>query len=172
MKITKLLLLSIAVILFSCSKDEDPKPTGEGLLGTWTLTGLNYYGTTTTRASGMTVEADFTGKGKDMDCTTTFEASPNTVTSQGSYIIELTTTVSGQPSTTDDYEFDEVLTDGTWELDGNTLSVTNSAGKQEATITKQTTTELEIAIDLNDTQQGSGYSITREVHAVYTLVKQ
>jgi len=167
---TKLLLLSFAVILFSCSKDDDPMPTSDGLLGTWSLTSLTYSGMTTTSASGMTIDADFTGRGKDMDFTTTFQANPNTVTSSGSYTIELTTTVMGS-STTDDYEFDEALSDGTWELKGNKLIITSGSDSQEGIITNQTSTSLEVTVDIDQTEHGPGYTVTQEVHAVYTFSK-
>jgi hypothetical protein len=167
---TKLLFLSFAVVLFSCSKDDDPMPTSDGLVGTWTMTSLTYNGTTTTTASGMTINADFTGRGKDMDYITTFQVNPNTVVSEGSYTIELTTTILGQ-TTTDDYEFEEALSDGTWELNGKTLTITNGSDSQQGIITKQTDTTLEVKVDLNMTENGPGYSITQEVHAVYTFSK-
>lgn len=168
---TKLLLLSFAVILFSCSKDDDPMPTSDGLLGTWTMTGLTYNGTTTTTITGSgSINADFTGTGKDMDYTTTFQSNPNTVTSAGSYTIRLTTTIMGQTST-DDYEFEEALSDGTWELHGKTLTITNGSDSQEGIITKQTDTMLEVKVDLDQTESGAGYSIREVVHAVYTFSK-
>jgi hypothetical protein len=48
MEIKKILLLCIAVVFLSCSEDEDPMPTSQGLVGEWAITGLEYKGTTTT----------------------------------------------------------------------------------------------------------------------------
>jgi hypothetical protein len=170
MKITKLLFLSIVVILFSCSEDEDPLPTSEGMVGTWSVTGITYKGTTTTSGNGMNVKADFTGTGKEMDFTTTFDSDPNTVTSEGSYVIELKTTVMGQ-STTEDYTFNDIFTDGTWTLNGRTLSVASGGTTQEGTITKQTSTTLEVRINLDESESDSGFTVTTEVQAVYTFEK-
>ncbi len=171
MKITKLFLLSIAVILFSCSDKDDPIPTSEGMVGTWTVTGIDYKGSTTTTISGITAKADFTGTGKDMDLTTTFTSNPNTVTSEGTYTIVLKTTVAGQ-TTTDEFPFDEVLTDGTWTLNGKILSITNPSGTQDATIVKQTSTTLVLRLDLEESESDSGITVTTKIQAVYTFIKK
>jgi hypothetical protein len=170
MKITKLLLISIAVILFSCSEDDDPIPTSEGMVGSWYVTAIDYSGTTTTTASGITLRADFTGKGKDMDLTTTFSANPNTVTGEGTYTIVLTTTAGGTTST-DEFLFDEIVTDGTWTLNGKTLMITNPGGTQEATIVSQTSTSLTLKVDINESESASGITVTTKVSGVYTLKK-
>lgn len=171
MKITKFLLfISIVVVLFSCSEDESPLPTSEGMIGTWALTAIDYSGTTTTSYAGQSAKATFTGKGKDMDYTTTFNADPNTITSTGGYTIELKTTMGGQ-TTTEDYELEEVLMDGTWELNGKTLLVTNDGVTQEGTISKQTATTLEVRINVNDSYTDSGYTITAKVKGVYKFEK-
>src|SRR5687767_5334045 len=117
MKIAKLLLLSISVILFSCGEDDEPMPTSQAMVGSWAITAVEYKGTTTTTAQGMNLKADFTGTGKDMTLTSTFAASPNTVTTQGSYTIVLKTTMMGQTDT-EEYTVDEIFSDGTWSLDG------------------------------------------------------
>lgn len=169
MKITKLLFL-IAVIFFSCSEDEDPLPTNEGLVGTWSVTGINYKGTTTTTGSGINLKADFTGTGKEMDYTTTFNDDPNTITSEGSYVIELKTTVMGQ-TTTEEYPLDEVFTDGTWSLNGRTLTVTSGGETQEGIITKQTSTTLEVKIQLVEMQNDSGITVSTKLQAIYTFEK-
>ena len=93
MKITKLLLIGLAVIFFACSEDEDPKADRAGLIGSWTVTAVDYAGTSTTSVQGVDVKANFTGKGKEMNLTATFNDNPATFTSAGDYVIEVTTTV-------------------------------------------------------------------------------
>lgn len=170
MKITKLLLLSIAVIFLSCSED-DPKPTSEGMVGAWTITAVDYRGTTTTSALGTNIKADFTGTGKDMNLTTTFNANPNTVVSEGSYTIVLTTTVMGQTST-DEHPFEEVVTDGTWTLSGNKLTFIDANGSQDATILQQTSTTLKMKVDIKESETSQGVTVTTDVHATYTFKKK
>jgi hypothetical protein len=170
MKITKLFLLSVAVILFSCSEDEEPLPTNEGMVGTWSLTGINYKGSTTSSGSGVNLKVDFTGTGKEMDYTTTFSEDPNYIASEGSYVIELKSTMMGQ-TTTDDYPLDEVFIDGTWALNGRTLAVSSGGLTQEGTITKQTSTTLEIRTNVTESFSDSGITVTTKVQAVYTFQK-
>jgi len=171
MKITKLFLIAISALLFSCgSDDEAPLPTAEGMIGTWDVTDIDYSGTTTTSYMGQSIKARFTGHGKEIDYTTTFSSSPNTVVSEGSYLIELTTTIGGE-SETETYEFDEALMDGTWELDGRKVIITNDGQEQEGTITKQSETELEVRVDLEQSMTDSGITVKTKVKAVYKFEK-
>jgi hypothetical protein len=171
MKITKLLLLSVAVMLFSCGDDEEFQPTSQGMVGAWQITAVDYKGTTTTSAQGMSIKADFTGTGKDMTLTTTFGASPNTVTTQGSYTIVLKTTVAGQTET-EEYPVEEIFSDGTWTLDGKTLSITDASGTEKATIIEQTSTSLKMKVDINETETQQGITVTTNVSGVYTFKKK
>lgn len=171
MKITKLFLIGLAVILFSCSEDEDFVPTSEGMTGNWAITALDYKGNTTTTAQGVSTKVDFTGTGKDMDLITTFDMNPNTVTSEGSYTIVLKSTYMGQ-SITEEYEMDETVTDGTWTLNGKTLTVTNDFGDQTATILEQTSTTLKFRAELTESESDSGVTVTTKIEAIYTFTKQ
>jgi hypothetical protein len=172
MKLSKLFLISLAVIFLSCGDDDDdPQPTSEGLAGTWAVTAIAYEGTTTTSGGGMEMEADFTGTGKNMDLDITFNENPDTFTSQGDYTIVMKTTMGGQ-SITQDYPFEGFLTDGTWELDGKIITVTGPSGPQEATIIEQTATTLKMAWDYTDTQSQQGLSVEMDVHGVYTFKKK
>ena len=168
---TRLFLFTLSAILFSCNEDEDPMPTSKAMLGTWSVTAISYKGSTTTTVSGISIKADFTGTGKDMDLTTTFGENPNTVTSEGSYTIVLTTTMLGQ-TTTEEYPFDEAVIDGTWTLEGRTLTITNGAITQDATITRQTNTVLEVKIKIEETESDPNFTVTTKVDAVYTFEKQ
>jgi len=171
MKITKLFLLGLAVIFLSCSEDEDPKPTNEGMLGEWAATALDYKGTTTTAVQGVSTKVDFTGTGKNMDLTTTFEANPNTVTSEGSYIIVLKTTYMGQ-TTTDEYEVNDNIMDGIWTLNGNTLTVTSDFGSQIATILEQTSTTLKFKAEVTESESDQGITVVTKIEDTYTFTKQ
>jgi len=170
MKVSRLLMLGVVVLLLACSEDEAVLPTSEGMIGTWAVTAITYNGTTSTNLGGITSKASFTGKGKDMDYTTNFSSDPNSVSSQGSYTIELKTTVYGQ-TTTEDYEMNEGLMDGTWELNGKTLTITSGDITQEGTVTKQTDTVLEVKIDYTETTTDAGIKITVKVKAVYKFQK-
>lgn len=165
-------MVSLAVLFFSCSDDEPTPalPTVEGLTATWDLTAIDYSGTTATTFEGSTIKATFTGKGKNLDYTTTFSVDPNTVVSQGSYTIELKTTVAGQ-TTTEDQEFNDAFMDGTWELDGRTLIITNDGLSQEAVITKQTDDVLEAKVNIEESFSFSEMTVSTKVKAIYKFRK-
>lgn len=171
MRITKLVLLCLTVISWSCSEDEDPMPTSQGMVGTWAISNLEYKGTTTTSFEGGSLRADFTGTGKDMDLTTSFSANPNNVTSAGSYTIVLKTTMMGQ-TTTQEMMMDQVVTDGTWTLSGRDLTITNDGIPQTATIVDQTSTTLKLKVDVNQSETDQGITVSTKVQATYTFTKQ
>lgn len=170
MKISKLLFLALAVIFLSCSEDEDPMPTSQGMVGVWNITALEYKGTTTTTFDGGSLEADFTGTGKDMTLVSTFTENPNEVRSEGTYTIVLKTTMMGQ-TTTDEITMGEVVTDGTWSLNGRNLTVTGDAGPQTATIIEQTSTRLKIKVEVKETATDQGMTVTTNVVGTYTFTK-
>ncbi|HYF71137.1 MAG TPA: hypothetical protein VD884_23575 [Ohtaekwangia sp.] len=172
MKITKFFFVSLLVLFFSCSEDEPSPalPTVEGLTGSWNMTAIDYSGTSATTFEGSTIKATFTGKGKNMDYTTAFSMDPNAVVSEGSYTIELKTTVAGQ-TTTEDHEFNDAFMDGTWELDGRTLIITNDGVSQEAIITKQTDDVLEAKVNIEESFSESEITVTTKVKAIYKFRK-
>ena len=170
MKLTKLFLLSIAVIFLSCSEDEDPLPTSQGMVGTWNIAAVDYSGVTSTTVLGATAKVNFTGTGKDMNVVSTFNENPNTVETEGSYVIELKTTAGGQ-TTTEDVAFEDVALDGTWTLDGRALTITGPVGPQKASVLEQTATKLKISMDLKETQSAQGITITTDIKTVFTFTK-
>jgi len=171
MKIAKLVFLSLAVVLFSCGQEDDPKPL-DGLIGAWSVTALNYEGSTTSNIMGTSIISTFTGVAKNMDMTVTFKQNPNTVISEGSYTIALTTTTLGQ-SITEDYTFTDFISDGTWTLNDKKITVTNSGVAQEATIVSQTSTTLVLAVETVQSQDLAGMgSIVSSIEGVYTLTKK
>lgn len=175
MKITKILLLSLAVVFMSCGDDDkdeaQPGASGDGLPGAWTATAIEYEGTTTTSVSGIELESTFTGKGKDMGLTVTFKETPATFTSEGKYTIALTTTTMGY-STTQDYPFTGFMTDGTWALDGKTLTINGAGGVQTATVVEQTSTALKMEWDFVNTTTQQGATVEMKVHGTYTFKRK
>ena len=173
MKITRLFLFSLVVSLFSCSEKDDPKPAGDGLPGAWSMTGLEYSGTSTaTFDGGGSIAATFTGVAKNIAHTVTFTENPNEVISEGSYTIVLTTNTEGIV-TTNEVPITEIFMDGTWSRDGDILTITNGSIIQEGTILKQTRTELEVESDLEEIDDSiEGVTVTKIVHAVYKFKRK
>lgn len=171
MKIAKLLLLSVAVTLFSCGDDEDPLPTTKAMVGTWQVSAIDYKGTTTTTLAGATAKADYTGTGKDMNLTATFTENPNNVTTQGSYTVVMKTTVDGKTQT-NEVEFDEAFSNGSWSLNGRELTITSADGPETVTIVEQSATTLKIKEVVNETETDQGATIAIKLEAVYTFTKK
>lgn len=170
MKIGKLFLIGLVVVFFSCGDEDEPQPTAAGLVGTWSMTALEYGGSSTTTVAGVSLMSAFTGVGKEIDLTITFRENPNTITSEGSYVIALTTTTAGQ-SFTQDFPFNNFVADGTWSLNGRVITVTSALGAEEATLVSQTSTTLVIGVETEQTQSAGGTTIRTRVQAQYTLTK-
>jgi hypothetical protein len=171
MKLTKFLMFCIiAIILLSCS-EEDPQPTSAGMVGTWSVTAVDYKGTTSVSGSGISAKTDFTGTGKNMHLTVVFKETPNTVVSEGGYTAVLKTTMAGQTST-EEIEVDGFLTNGTWTLSGRTVTFTNPDGTDTATIIEQTATTMKMKWVVNESETDSGITTTEQVTGTYTLTKK
>jgi hypothetical protein len=176
MKITNLLLLAVAVFFLSCGddKDEDPAPTGD-LAGSWNMTAIDYNGTSTVAVMGIESKSTFTGTGKEMNLTVTFTEDPNKFTSQGDYVIALKTTTQGQ-TINSDFPIDGFMIDGTWSLNGKTLTIEGDGRKQEATIIEQTATTLKMKWDYTQTTTNTdaGFEVvtSSDVKGTYTFTRK
>ena len=108
MKKINLFIISLALVVCSCSKDDALVGVSSDLSGTWIATSVNYSGEMT----GEVVSSTFTGEGYDIDFTVTFNDSPKTCISNGSYWIRLTQTFD-EETFTSDIEQTDFLNDGT-----------------------------------------------------------
>lgn len=143
MKAIKILFIALlATSIVSCESDDDAAAdTSASILGIWNGVDVDYSGTTTTNADGFPpIEADFIGETTDVDFTLDFTEDPNEVTSDGSYTIELTTTILGE--TTTDTQNIEFLQDGTWSRSGDILTITSEGVSQDYTIEELTESTL------------------------------
>lgn len=176
MKNFKLLLLAfLAVSIVSCKSDDDSDggggDTSGNLIGTWIGVDLDYSGSTTTTADGLPpITADFVGETTESDYTLTFSEEPNEVVSDGSYTIELTTTILGETQTnTEDLDF--FLT-GTWTRDGNTLTISAEGRTEEYTIEELTDDSLilvsQTTEDLGDEELGLEIITEIDLRVIFT----
>ena len=106
-----------------------------------------------------------------MDYTLTFTENPKKVVSDGSYSIELTTTVNGQ-STTQNVENLELLSSGDWSINGNTLSITVDNETDDATIVELTNNNLVLNVVETETNTGSGFTVTSTTDVTLSFTKQ
>ncbi|BDD05425.1 lipocalin family protein [Aureibacter tunicatorum] len=144
LKLRSLFVFVLAVMLMSCSKDEDDNLSfSEDLLaGTWNTSAFNYAGSSYSVVNGVTSpKINYTGVGKNFDQVVVFESNPNNVSSEGDYEIELTsgTTADGL------YEIESANFDGEWKIvNGNILEVTESGLTQQAHILELTEKMLKL----------------------------
>lgn len=84
---------------------------------------FDYEGTTTVMADGLTIATQFVGVAQNIAYTLEFSENPNEFVSDGTYDIELTSTLLDQTSA-QTVELGDLSGSGTYTLDGTTLSVT------------------------------------------------
>ncbi len=166
MKIFKILFLSTLLFATSCSSDNnnDDNTTAD-LIGDWTGTAVDYTGTSVTEGGGVSITSTFVGTGYDVNYVLTFSENPNEMTADGTYSIELETTIQGQ-TTTQNFENLQFDTVGEWTRDGNVLTITQNGETQEAVITELTDTNLTLEMDSEVIQQQSGFTITTTTHVI------
>lgn len=173
MRLFKLVFaFTLVFSLASCSSDDSDGPSTSGdLLGVWIADDVNYSGSTVTEAQGQTLTADFVGEAYDVDFTLTITENPNNIVSDGSYSIELTTTVLGQ-SSTQDVTGIEFLETGTWSRDGNQLTITANGESSVGTIAELTDSTLVIEVDQVEDLSEQGISIESTINSVVTFTRQ
>ena len=117
-------VMFIAFNFLSCSDSVDNFDVlKEDLLGEWTMTAVNYSGTSTsTLQQGNPVEVFISGEGKNINSEMTFTDNPKRVFTSGSYELELTATSLGF-SDTETLSINDFQEEASWSLDGNILTV-------------------------------------------------
>ncbi|MFK5983720.1 MAG: lipocalin family protein [Flavobacteriaceae bacterium] len=178
MKSFKFLFLSLFLsFAISCSSsDDDNGDTGSGevdaeLVDMWIGSTVNYSGTSVTEIQGVSLTADFVGEGYDIDFTFNFTENPNILTAEGSYSIELTTTIQGQ-STVQNIEDLGFENSGTWSRDGDELSLTYDGTTDVASITELTATTLILNIFKVEVTEVNGATTTITTDSYFTFTRQ
>jgi hypothetical protein len=154
MKTSKLLLLVVAILLFSCGGD-DPKPAKLTLVGSWAVTAMDYTGTTSFDFFGSTIVAEFTGTGKNMNLTATFSENPNQFRMTGSYTVVLVTAVAGT-TTTEETQVDDASSAANWSLTDDILTLTTPGlMAQTGSIFEQTANSFKFKAIVTDIDSNS-----------------
>lgn len=118
------LLFVLTVTSFSCEENDDSTDASGDLIGNWELTSYTTNGDTTVSAQGNTITSNFDGKALNIDYIITFSEDPNKATTQnGSYDIEVTTSVSGI-SSTETATVSDINGEANWSRNGNIITFT------------------------------------------------
>ncbi len=170
MKLLKCLaLFALILSLNACSGDDDINPNDSGIVGTWTMTELTYSGSSVNNVGSPPITTTFTGVGKDMDTTITFDEDKS-YSSIGNYTIALTYSALGQ-TYEQDTRVSGFLSNGIWDLVGDQLTITDSNG-ETSTTTIILDDDLVVNISLENVLTQSGASTVETIDASYRFVKQ
>ena len=153
-KISLILFLAVSALFVSCEKDSDePQSVAvgqESILGTWQVTGyLIEDGKTTTEVAGQSVSLDYTSYGKDYDMTVTFNSNPQTVVSNGSYTVVVSTTFLGQTET-QELPANSAFAASEWALDGSDMIFIADEIETPVVVTELTDTKMVMVMDINE----------------------
>jgi len=122
-----LLILSLAITLFSCKKDDNnPVSANADLLGTWTMTAITGNGSGTIVDSSNMGSVPFTAAitGKNITSTVTYTENANAVTSAGTFDVEIVITPTVGPAITNNETGGKFVDNpGTWTRVGTVLTV-------------------------------------------------
>jgi len=174
MKQLSILFITLILVLTSCSSDDSIPKTSGNIAGTWQMISYDYRGESTTTAQGQTLTSDFIGEAYDIDYTITFEENPNKLSSDGSFSIELTTTILGQTSTQNiedvlGLEGLEVVSVGTWEIVNGQLVTTANGEIGNMDILELTESSLILSIKDTQNLSQSGVSIEADIEAIMSF---
>ena len=168
----KLYILMLAVVLFSCGKDDndDPKPVSK-LVGTWTAVSSQ----TIMKVGDQTYEEYLISMGFDAETAAEANQMMEDLLTLTDFFAEMQIKADGTWS--GDSEFVTTPVTGKWELtsDEKTLKLTNDAAAgeiQQGTITKLTDTDLWIEMGVDTGSLPSGTPTTFSYTAVLKFTRK
>lgn len=145
-------LLILALILITSCEDEDDNTNAQAQMGQWETTELYYSGTSTT--GGYTTS--YYGEATQLNSMYLTFNSNGTYEASGDYVIELTSTYFGQTvTTTHALDFANLVSDGTWERNGNILTFTSNGQTTTYNVSNETSTYMNLDGQANVYQGGT-----------------
>ncbi|GAA4974204.1 lipocalin family protein [Algibacter aquimarinus] len=151
MKKLSILFFVLSTILVSCSSDDDGANISASIVGKWIATDIEFEGDISAVVEGERINFTFTGEPTDLDHSLTFTESPNEVVSEGGFDLEVTTNLGGFTDT-ETVEGESIVETGSWEQNGNLLTVANSGEGGDIEIFELTATRLIIGTEASETE--------------------
>lgn len=172
MKTFKYFLATLAfVTLLSCSGDDDsPTIDASLVVGEWNLDEYNYTTSTTVSQGGESYTATGIGEATNLDARLIFN-NDNTLQTEGSYNIKLSTTAEGETSVSNT----PINLDGSanYRIDGNKMTITNAqqtgvedVGFNEVTIVELTASRMVWSLEETITTEIEGMTLSMAVEAM------
>ena len=157
----KFIFVFVAALgMIACSEDEGSSTDSGGISGTWAPTALTYNGTSSITVQGQTVTMDFDATGTDFtDTMVTFNNDGTFDSSGNGIVVEMSMEFMGQ-TTTQEFSGQSFIENGTWEVNGNIMTVTNEGSEpMEFNIVEMNDTTLHLTGDITDSVQGNEATI-------------
>jgi hypothetical protein len=125
MKKIKLSVLTFCFMSFiSCSKEDNSVDSNtKEIIGTWTLTELEYTGFSNSKIDGMSITIEYSGTAENIEAKTTFQENGE-FESQGEYDVILTSEGMTIP-----YRDLSYASTGNYTMSGNSIEITNFVGE-------------------------------------------
>jgi hypothetical protein len=172
----KLVVLFVAVLgMASCSDDDGGSGNGGGgganngdPVGTWEPTALTYNGTNTITQGGQTITYSYDAVATDYGNATVIFNNDGTYDSSGDGItVDMTTKYMGQ-EITQSMQAPSFISDGTWAINGNTMTLTNSGSttSEDYDIVELTNTTMRLKGQIVTTV--SGMDVTMNIDMTMT----
>ncbi|WP_053991298.1 lipocalin family protein [Mangrovimonas sp. TPBH4] len=161
MKKLSLLFAAMTLLFVSCSKDDDdngPKITAE-IAGTWTLESYKYQEHTVQSVMGQSATTDQVEEAYDINYTMVFSEETNEVVGDGSYGLEITTSIQGQQMNSYDDGISDYYDEGTYEMAETVLTLDFYGDIEEYEILELTASTLKVKSEYTE-DLGSGTEVT------------
>ena len=169
MKKLNILFLTLVLIITSCSNSDDNDSTSISgdITGNWEGVISVEYGGTFWADGPSPIIGEFIGEASNISLSLRFDDGSNSIVSQGTYNAEVTHTISNNTFV---LNFDnlEFLDDGTWSIEGETLTVISNGITKIATIIELTNTSLKLATRTESSESNAN----RITDVVITFTRQ
>lgn len=176
-KIYSLLLPMLALLLFSCSKDDPSDGDNTPLLaGDWELVEFTYDGVTTVKRGEMLDQSSYTGTAKNIDVQMKFGKLPsNTFQISGSYTLQVVSRVNGETQTTEE-PYPNVSSSGSYTQEGEVLrlgydSYQGALAIKEGSISSLTEGELVLEFEIRETSTVNGFEVELVVNGIQRFTR-
>ena len=167
-----LLILTLAVTLFSCGSDDDNNVTSPNadLLGTWNGTSIDGTSNGTIEEDGIRIPFTGTYTGSNINYSLTFTENPNNITSEGTFDALGTIMIVGQ-TFLENLPGETFLdsTTATWTRSGGILTISDE-GTPDTYIMIITENTMTLTISITETvvDEGVTTTSTRDLTASFT----
>ena len=130
-KLTKLFFaLSLLVFLSACGGDDEPALTEASIIGTWKAVSFTADVASTAEVFGTATTTTSSIEGSNFDYEVTFDDTK--FMTNGSYDISYSISVNGADFPVPDQEVRDISGDGTYSVDGNTMTINGAFYEFEA----------------------------------------